>query len=98
MYTIDNNEEGQHFRVDYNNVLYFWDEARDLIKKLDRKNISEHLENLWFYIWNSDGEFSEKNWNKVVDEVLQYIEEYEWEYNEKDIIKEYVQKHYPYHT
>ena len=69
------------YKTTYNNWL------------LKKDFIIDYLDDIWFYIWNSDWEFSEPAFFKVVKELFEYIEE------SNDIIKDikyYLNKFYPY--
>ena len=60
-----------------------------------KQQISETLDTLWFYIGNPDWEFSEKAFDRVVEEIYDSID------TKVDPVErfteEYVRKFYPYH-
>lgn len=58
--------------------------------------IWEMLEHFWFYIWNSDWEFSEKNYEKVKEDLYEAIED-EKPFPILTYVGEYLQKNYPFH-
>lgn len=58
-------------------------------------NIEYHLEQLWFYIGNTDWEFSEKWWNRVVSEIEESMNGCEPN-NLREYIKSYIDNNYPH--
>ena len=60
-----------------------------------RETIKNTLENLWFYIWGRDWEFSEKQYLSVVEEILEAIQ-HDWPENIPEYIKSYVKKNYEF--
>ena len=65
------------------------------MKEHKQQVIRNLLENFDFYIWNTDWEFSEKSYERVVDELYESIEE-EKPDDVYHYVKDYLIKNYPH--
>lgn len=66
------------------------------MKEHKKQVIRNLLEEFEFYIWNNDWEFSEKNYEKVVYELYESIEE-EKPDDIYHYVKDFLIKNYPFH-
>ena len=66
------------------------------MKEHKKQVIRNLLEEFEFYIWNNEWEFSENNYQKVVDELYQAIES-EKPDDVYHYVKDFLIKNYPFH-